>query len=395
MKKLIAMFLSLTCVLTACENDTRAPKADPGSVSSSKVTEKENGCDPFTPSESAFDTYTDVAVMSTTDMHGKCWSENVLNDTDEKHSMLRISTAVKKARETYGEENVIVIDNGDLFQGTPVSETQLMEYTSGRSKEPLAMALCLKEIGYTVFSLGNHEFNYDWTTMSDTYSWLSENGVSVISSNINYDGSDGVHKDGENAFDPYIVRTIEVNGHEHKIGILGMDNCDIPRWDLPVNYPGLRFVHPGNETYSMAYEADLYLPKMKEEGCEFIIVTYHGGLGEDSSELLYGENSEDQGKRLISETEGIDFLIVGHDHDSCYSNCFLRNKIGKNILVVNGGGQQLTRTVFRFYENRNGELQWTLSDTHNLILDAFPEDEELKEKIRPYAQMAEEAVSVP
>lgn len=40
------------------------------------MTEKKNGCDPFTPSESAFDTYTDVAIMSTTDMHGKCWSEN-------------------------------------------------------------------------------------------------------------------------------------------------------------------------------------------------------------------------------------------------------------------------------------------------------------------------------
>ena len=395
MKKLIAMLLSFTCVLTACTEKTKDQKAGPGGASSSQMTEKENGVDPFTPSESAFDTYTDVAVMSTTDMHGKCWSENVLNDTDEKHSMLRVSTAVKKTREMYGEENVILIDNGDLFQGTPVSQTQLMEYSSGKSKEPPAMALCLREIGYTVFSLGNHEFNYDFQTMSDTYAWLSENGVSVISSNINYDGTDGVHKDGENAFAPYVIKTVQVNGHEHKIGILGMDNCDIPRWDLPGNYPGLRFVHPGNDAHSMAYEADIYLPKMKEEGCEFIIVTYHGGLGEDSSELRYGENTEDQGKRLVAETEGIDFLIVGHDHESFYSNCFLRNKNGGNILVVNGGGQQLTRTVFRFYEDRNGNLLWTLSDTHNLILDAYPEDEELKEKIRPYAKAAEEAVSLP
>ena len=41
-------------------------------------------------------------------------------------------------RQEFGEENVLLVDNGDLFQGTPVSQVQLLEYAAGRSEDPLA-----------------------------------------------------------------------------------------------------------------------------------------------------------------------------------------------------------------------------------------------------------------
>ena len=129
--------------------------------------------------------------------------------------------------------------------------------------------------------LGNHEFNYPWEVMYPNYLWLEENGVPVLAANICYDGSLEGTEPGGQVFTPYVTETISVNGHEHKIGILRLENCDIFRWDLPINYPGLQFVHPGNESSSMAEEALLYLPRMKEEGCEFIIVSYHGGQGPD------------------------------------------------------------------------------------------------------------------
>ena len=100
--------------------------------------------------------YTDVVILSTTDMHGKCWNTNVLTDSPQRGSMLRVSSAVSQIREEYGEENVLLVDNGDLFQGTPVSQIQLLRYSSGESIDPPAMALCLKEIGYDAFVLGNH-----------------------------------------------------------------------------------------------------------------------------------------------------------------------------------------------------------------------------------------------
>ncbi|MCR5160327.1 MAG: 5'-nucleotidase C-terminal domain-containing protein [Lachnospiraceae bacterium] len=339
--------------------------------------------------------YTDVVILSTTDMHGKCWNTNVLTDSPQRGSMLRVSSAVSQIREEYGEENVLLVDNGDLFQGTPVSQIQLLRYSSGESTDPPAMALCLKEIGYDAFVLGNHEFNYDWAAMSAAYRWLEDNGVPVLAANVCYDGTDAEHAAGENAFTPYIIKTITVNGHEHKIGILGFENSDITRWDLPVNYPGLVFAHPGNDVFSMSYEAQLYIPKMQEEGCEFIIVSYHGGLGDTDMDLVFGINSEDQGKRMIEECEGIDLLIIGHDHSTGYSNTFETDRSGKEVLVVNGGGQELTRSVFRFSEDEGGALVWELAETENLVIDDFDTDKALEEKIRPYAELAEAVVEQP
>ncbi len=338
---------------------------------------------------------TDFVVLTTTDIHGKCWDTNLLTDARLTSNILHASTAVKQFRAEFGEENVLLIDNGDLYQGNPVSQVQLMDYAAGKSTDPLVMSLCLKEIGYDIFVPGNHEFNYEWETMSDTYRYLEENGVAVLASNICYDGTDPEHPAGENAFTPYLIRTVSVNGHEHKIGILGMENCDITRWDLPINFPGLRFTHPGNEAFSMAAEAALYLPKMKEEGCEMIIVAYHGGLDTADDPLVFGINSESQGERLLQESEDIDFLILGHDHTSDYSNTYVNDKNGDPVLVVNAGGQELTRTVFHMTEAADGSLLWEITESVNLKLSEFETDRELEAKVEPYANLARETVEMP
>lgn len=339
--------------------------------------------------------YTDVAVLTTTDMHGKCWDTNVLTDAAEKNNMLHVSTAARQFREKYGAENVLLIDNGDLFQGTAVSEIQLLDYISGNSKEPPAMALCLAEIGYDAFVLGNHEFNYDWKPMRNIYTWIEKQGIPVLAANVVYDGSGPDHKQGENAFTPYIIKTIAVGGREHKIGILGLENTDIERWDLPVNYPELQFVHPGNEEFSIAREAEPYLAEMRAEGCEFIIVSYHSGIGNGEGELRYSTNSDNQGLRLVRETEDIDLLILGHDHSGGYSGSYEMNRADEPVLIVNGGGQELTKTVFRFSENESGKLAWEILESGNLNLGDFGTDSALEEKILPYVQRAEAVVQAP
>ena len=109
--------------------------------------------------------YTDVVFLSTTDMHGKCWETNLVTDTPETHNMLRVSTAVNTMRDEYGKENVIVIDNGDIFEGEAISELQMFNYAKGSSDLTPVMAVCLARIGYDAFIVGNHEFDFSWDTM--------------------------------------------------------------------------------------------------------------------------------------------------------------------------------------------------------------------------------------
>ena len=138
--------------------------------------------------------YTDVAVLSTTDMHGKGWDINLLTDQPEKNSMLSVATAAAKTREEFGEDNVILIDNGDLYQGTPFSQLSLTEYTGKEGSSVPSMSVCLEKAGYDAFIPGNHEFDYSWDIMSNVYKDLEENGIPVVTCNVCYDGSDGTHE---------------------------------------------------------------------------------------------------------------------------------------------------------------------------------------------------------
>ena len=337
---------------------------------------------------------TELVVLSTTDMHGKCWEVNLLTEGSETQNMLRVSTAVQQIRETYGSDQVILIDNGDLFQGTPISEEHLLR-ADHPDDEPEAMALCLTEIGYDAMVLGNHEFNYPYTIMRRTYDSLEEGDVNVLAANAYFDGSDGVHQRGENAFGTYIIREVTVNGHTHKVGVLGLENNDITRWDIPVNYPGIMFAHPDNPDYDQAREAARWIARMREDGCEIIIVSYHGGLGDDGEALMFGVNSENQGMRIIRNTEGIDLLILGHDHSTGYSCTTAMDRSGRDVLIVNGGGQTLTKTVLRLSEDERGGLICELVETENLDLYNYQPDPDLQEKIRPYAELADAALDLP
>ena len=340
--------------------------------------------------------WTELVVLSTTDMHGKCWETDILTGKKTEQNMLRVSTAVREIRKTFGAENVILLDNGDLFQGTPVSETHLLQ-AQHPDDEPEVMALCLTEMDYDALILGNHEFNYPWSVMRRVYDSLEAKGVPVLAANAYYDGTDGIHQKGENAFGTYIIRHVTVNGHDHRIGILGLENTDIPRWDLPANYPGIQFFHPDSPDCDLARETGHYIEQMRAEGCEMIIVSYHGGLGADTAEmpLSFGISTDHQGLRIIRGTDHIDLMILGHDHSTSYSRTFALDRSGQEVPIVNGGGQDLTRTVFRLTEDRNGALVCELLSSENVILSAFEPDHTLEEKIRPHAELADSAMEEP
>ena len=329
----------------------------------------------------------EFAFYSTTDIHGKCWDKNVLNDTNENNNLLRVATVMKSERETY-KNNVVLVDNGDLYQGTPVSTYQLNLLAKGESDWPAAMALCLSEIGYDMANVGNHEFNYGWDLMTKVRSYMTERGVASVCANLYYDGTDGVHAKDENAMTPYITKELTVGGRTIKIGLLGMVTPDCTRWDIPENYPGIRFSHSDNPERDMAKEAARYIPKMKAEGCDFIAVVFHSGLGEADGELTFSVNTENQVRRVIAKNEGIDIVVAGHDHYSGYSGNYYKDKNGKDVLVVNGGGRELTKTVFAVTKD-----SITVKSTENINLRSYASDTDLLEKIKPYADLASEYVS--
>ncbi|MCD7846109.1 MAG: 5'-nucleotidase C-terminal domain-containing protein [Oscillospiraceae bacterium] len=348
-------------------------------------------------------------IMSTTDIHGKIWDTNLLNDTSVNNSLLNVSTAVTAYRETYGEENVILLDAGDLYQGTPVSTYQITQYTQ-YVKGALSLAdmgdmylvnptaMSMAYIGYDALILGNHEFNYAWDTMSDIYEYLEGEGVPIVVANLYYEDT------GERVFSPYLLKTVTVGGQEVTIGVIGLENTDCARWDISDNYPGMIFSAPENESLDLAYEVQKVQAEWAEDGIDpdFVIVCYHGALGSESDTLAYGVNTENQVLHIIRNTTGVDMVISGHDHSTAYSNNTYENAAGEEVLVVNGGGTQLTASVWNvLVDQETGETSVTLGETacielassENLNLAQYSADETLKTMVEPYAADAEDYVS--
>ncbi|MBQ6430251.1 MAG: 5'-nucleotidase C-terminal domain-containing protein, partial [Oscillospiraceae bacterium] len=326
----------------------------------------------------------EFTILSTTDMHGRCWDVNLLTGGNVSNTMLNVSSAVASIRSS--KSNVILIDNGDLYQGTPVSGYHLTQLKAGETTDPNPMALCLAEIKYDYAVIGNHEFNYSWDVMETTRSYLTQNGVSTLCANLYYDGTDGAHAAGTNVFTPYLFKQITVGGKTYKIAIIGFENTDCPRWDVSDNYPGIVFTHPDNVHNSIAWEADKYIKEVKAKGADAIIIAYHSGLGAAVApdDIVFGSNSENQVLSMIANNTDIDLVIAGHDHSSSYSGNTYKDKNGNDVLVVNGGGSNLTCTTFGI--NENGIY---VKENRDIALSSYSPDAALKEKIRPYAEAAE------
>ena len=319
-----------------------------------------------------------IVIMSTTDMNGRCWDTDLVTNKADTRNMLKVKSAVDQTKASYGADRVLVIDNGDLYCGTPVSESQLEQFVQGTSDLPPAMALCLADIGYDAAGIGDEEFALPWDAMEQIRTYLDKKGVSTVCANV-YDEATG-----ENIFTPYITREFSVGSKKLKIGILGLTSTDCPRLGT-VDKTGIVFCHPDNTACSAAWEVNRYVPQMKAEGCGYIIVSYHGGFGNKEGDLVYGKNTENQAARIVAETTGVDMLITGHDGSTAHSNEFLHAKDGLPVLVMSGGGSEITRTVLDASVSGNS-IKVTVHTTQNLIPATYASDLSLTAKMSPYAE---------
>lgn len=142
------------------------------------------------------------------------------------------------------------------------------------------------------------------------------------------------------------------------------------------------------------------------EDCDFIIVSmYNGFFYDDDYEynsmndkayrtlidranqpLVYGENTEAQAYRAVTNTTGVDMFICGADKKSFYSNMTFKNADeSKDVLVVNGASEAVTKSVFKAKYNKETEkYKIDLLTSENMNLNLFSPDQVLKNRIRPY-----------
>lgn len=237
----------------------------------------------------------DLRILETTDLHSNMMDFDYYKDTPtEKFGLVRTASLINAAR---GEAmNSVLVDNGDLIQGSPLGDYMAARGLKDGEIHPVYKAL--NTLDYAVGNLGNHEFNYG---LDYLHKALAGAKFPYVNANI-ID-----KKTNKPLFTPYLIKETEVKDKEGKtqtlrIGYIGFVPPQIMTWDK-ANLDGKVTVQDITET------AKHYVPEMRKQGADLVVIVAHSGLSSDPYHAM-AENSV----YYLSEVPGVDAILFGHAH---------------------------------------------------------------------------------
>lgn len=253
-----------------------------------------------------------IVVLGTSDMHANIYGYSYEDDKETKNNgMARIMSYVESIRKE--NKNVVLIDNGDTFQGTILSDA--IYNKKNDVVNPVAKAL--NAMKYDSVTLGNHEFNFGLKFIEK---FTKELNMPVLAANA-------YTSDGKNFKQPYTV--VERDGV--KIGIIGITNPNAPRWDGE-KVDGLTFK-------GIEETAEKYVKVLREqEKCDLVIVTAHAGLTPEFDE----DHGTDGVDKLLENVKGVDAVLAGHYHQVFH---------GEKNAIMYGAPRNSARDVVKFEFN--------------------------------------------
>ena len=99
-----------------------------------------------------------VRLLETTDLHANLLNFNYFSDSvDDKVGLVRTAALIRRARDEV--VNSVLVDNGDLIQGSPLGDYMAkVQKLSAGQVHPIYKAM--NTLSYDVANIGNHEFNF-------------------------------------------------------------------------------------------------------------------------------------------------------------------------------------------------------------------------------------------
>ncbi|MDE1231074.1 2',3'-cyclic-nucleotide 2'-phosphodiesterase [Vibrio aestuarianus] len=236
-----------------------------------------------------------LRIVETTDIHTNVMDYDYYKDKPSNQiGLSRAATLVKQARNEV--QNSVLVDNGDLIQGSPMGDYMAAKGIKAGEVHPVYKAM--NQLGYDVGNIGNHEFNYGLSFLAET---INDADFPYVNANV-YD-----QKTGKHYFKPYLIKThtfkdTDGNAHQIKVGYIGFVPPQIMVWDKK-NLEGQVVAKDIKET------AEQLIPQMKQEGADVIVAIPHSGVSSDPHKTG-AENSV----YYLTQVKGIDAIAFGHSH---------------------------------------------------------------------------------
>ena len=224
-------------------------------------------------------------IYFTSDLHGYIYP------TDYRSRQERNIGLFKCASQFHKDGNTLVIDGGDILQGSPLGA-----YCHDTLGDASRFAEIMNRCGYDYVTLGNHDFNYGMDYLD---SYLNALHARCVCENVRWDGA--------RVRFPARIHTLE-NGL--RIGIVGIVTDYVNIWEKPEHLSGITISDP-----IPAARAAL---KSLRGRVDVTLCIYHGGFERDlATGRVLSTTHENVAYRLCQELD-FDILLTGHQHMSVH-----------------------------------------------------------------------------
>lgn len=306
-----------------------------------------------------------IAILETTDVHGSFFPYDLVDKTDAKGSLAQVYTYVQQLRQQ-DSLSVVLLDNGDILQGTPV--VYYANFVDKGERHPLADMMNFMK--YDAQTIGNHDIEaghpvYDKYNKGLNFPLMAANALNSNTSRP--------------YFKPYYI--VERQGV--KIVVLGLITPSIPNW-LPENlWSGMYFD-------DMVESAKYWVKTIKDvENPDLLIGLFHSGFnasyGETNPIMKFNENAS---LLVAKEVPGFDAVFGGHDHHKQILT--IKDNDSNDVMVLNGGSHahNIAQVEFNLHWNKESksyekEVSASLIETKH-----FKPDSSFMTKFKPWFDSA-------
>lgn len=241
-----------------------------------------------------------LRVLETTDLHAHVFAYDYYADRPcDRVGLARTAGLIATARTEAA--NVLLFDNGDFLQGTPLGDYMAHEHG------PLAgaahpMIAAMNAVGYDGATLGNHDFNYGLDFLSQA---LARAAFPVVSANVAVRLGADADTD-ETLLPPYVLldrmlRDASGGAWPIRIGVIGLLPPQITAWDR-------KHLEGRVSARDMVSAARTLVPRMRAEGADLVIALAHTGIGGG------GTDPHEHAAVPLAGVPGIDVILAGHSH---------------------------------------------------------------------------------
>lgn len=292
----------------------------------------------------------EIKIVVSTDVHGAFFPIDPITGKQLNGSMAHVSQYISELRK---DNQVVLLDNGDIIQGDPSVYYFNFEDTS--STHIITKSFDL--LNYDAGTVGNHDIEaghsvYDRINSELNTPWLAANCIST--------------KTGEPYFEPYAI----VNRGPVKIAVLGLITPRIPDW-LPEN------IWSGMEFQDMVEAAKHWIPIIqKTEKPDLIIGLFHAGLDYTYNNQDGNTPKNENAVRLVAEqVAGFDILFAGHDHKTW--NEYRIDPEGDSVLIL--GSQSKARELAQadvLLQKKGRKWSIVKIEGHNISMSGIKPDQQ-------------------